>query len=101
MINFGKKMIFATGTRERGAQFTVTKRPAERGDSTDDPEHQQSKARLDVGNLKSETGEHAGADNVGDDNSAGGKKADRAPGSSRIRRRLVHVGIDNGIGVRD
>src|SRR4051812_24738224 len=78
MINFGKEMIFAAGARERCAQLTVTKRATERGDSTDDPEHQQSETRMNVGNLESKAGEDASADNIRNHNPAGGVKTDRS-----------------------
>src|SRR4029077_8314701 len=39
MINLGQKMIFAAGTRKRGAEFAVAKRATKRGNSADDPQH--------------------------------------------------------------
>ena len=94
-------MVLAAGTWQRGAQFAVTKCAAERGNSTDDPEHEQGEARLNVNDLKSETGKNAGADDVCDHDSAGGKKTDGARRSSQVRRGrvggMVHVWRDNGI----
>lgn len=96
MINLGKKMIFAAGPRQCRAQLAITKRAAKRGDSADDPKHQERKTRLDIGNLKSKASENAGADNVRNHDPAGGEKADRASRRSRIGCRwsgvLVHVG---------
>src|SRR5882672_11055931 len=101
MINLGKEMIFATGARERGAQLTVAERAAERGDSTDNPKHQQSKTRVNIGDLKSKTGEDASADNICNHDPAGCVKSDRSLGSSQMRPGrvggFVHVGIDHGI----
>ena len=98
MINLGKKMIFAAGTRKCCAQLTVTKRAAERGDSPNDPEHEQSKTRVDVGNLKSEAGEHAGANNVCNHDPARCEKTDGSSRSLPIRRgrlgQLVHDRVD-------
>jgi len=48
MINFREKMVFAPGTRQRGGEFAVTERAAERDNSTDDPEHQQREPRLNI-----------------------------------------------------
>src|SRR5437016_14674103 len=83
MINFGKEMIFATGARERGAKLAVGERAAKRGNSANNPEHEQSKTGLNVGDLKSKTGEDAGADNICIHNAAGGERAD---GSSRMEQ---------------
>ena len=98
-------MIFATGSRERGAKLAVAKRAAKRSDSTDDPEHEQSKTGVNVGNLKSETGEDASADNVGNHNPAGREKADGSSRGAQIRAvwvgGSVHVGVDDGICARD
>ena len=44
MINLRQKMVFAAGTRERGAQLAVAKRPAKRSATTDDPKHEQREA---------------------------------------------------------
>ena len=74
-------MIFAAGARKRGAQLTVTKRTAERSDSADNPKHQQSETRMDVGDLKSKTGEDAGADDICNHDPAGCKKTDGSPRS--------------------
>src|SRR2546430_16648164 len=94
-------MIFTARTRERSAQFAVTKRAAKRSDSANDPEHEQGKTRVKIDNLKSETGEHTGADDVCDHNSAGGEKADRPRRGSQIRRGAVrgfrHLAHDNGM----
>ena len=86
MINLGKKMIFAAGARKCGTQFAVTKRAAQRGDSADDPKHQQRETGLNVRDLKPEAGKNAGADNIRDHNPTGGEKAD-AP-SRRLRSEI-------------
>ena len=93
-------MIFAAGTRKRRAQLAVTKRATKRGDSTDDPEHEQGKAGLDVGNLKSKAGKYTGANNVRDYDPARRKKTDGSTGFAQTRAvwlgGSVHIGIDNG-----
>ena len=78
MVNLGKKMIFAAGTRERGAELAVAKRAAKRSDSANDPKHDQREAGLDVGHLKSKTGEHTRADNICNHDPAGRVKTDGA-----------------------
>ncbi len=78
-------MIFATGARERGAKLAVAERAAKRGDSANNPEHEQSKTGLNVGDLKSKTGEDAGADNICNHNPAGGEKAYGSSRNSRIQ----------------
>ena len=79
MINLREKMIFASRTREGGAQFAVAKRTAERRDSADDPKHEQREPGLNFRHLKTETREDAGADNVGNDDGTRGDETDRAP----------------------
>src|SRR4029077_19337394 len=70
MINAGEKMVFAAGTWDGGVQLTITKRAAEGGDAADNPEQQQRETGLNMLQLEPEAGEHAGPDNVGDDDSA-------------------------------
>ena len=53
MINRGKKMIFATGARKRGAQFAIAERAAESGDSADDPQEKKRETRMNILQLKS------------------------------------------------
>ena len=65
MINLRKKMIFASGARQRGAQFAIAKRAAKRHDSADDPQHEQGEPGLNVRQLETETRENAGADDIG------------------------------------
>lgn len=85
-------MVFASRARESGAEFAVTQRSAEGYDSAHHPEQKQNKTGMDLGQLKTEAGEYAGADNIGDNNPAGGNKADipwrdrRCHGSRRVRR---------------
>src|ERR1700730_3808430 len=80
MINGRKKMILATGAGERRGQFSVTERTAKRSDAANDPEHDQSEPGMYLRKLKAEAGENTGADNVRDDNSAGGVESDGARG---------------------
>ena len=40
VINFGKKMIFATGARQGGAELAIANRAAQRRDPAHNPEHQ-------------------------------------------------------------
>ena len=58
-------MVFAPGTRQRGGEFAVTERATQRGDSADDPEHQQREPRLDIIQLEAKASEDAGANDVG------------------------------------
>jgi hypothetical protein len=100
MINLREKMILAARTRERGAQFAVTKRTAKRRDSADDPEHKQRKPGLNVRQLKTETGKDARADDVGDNDGTRRDETDRTPRLRFHGRTLSndgHRGIDNGI----
>src|SRR5437870_1168836 len=66
MINLREKMIFASGTRQRGAEFAITNRATKRRDSTDNPQHKQREPGLNVRQLKTKAGEDASANNVGD-----------------------------------
>ena len=84
MINLGEKMVFASGTRQRGSEFSVTKRAAKRSDSTYDPEHQQREARLNVCQLKTETREDTGADDVRNHDRARRYEPNRTPGRCRL-----------------
>src|ERR1700726_3045273 len=99
MVNFPEEMIFAAGTRKSSAQFAVAKCTAERGDSTDYPQHEQRKSGMNIRYLKAEAGKHAGADDVSNHNPACGEKADGA--SWHLRRRSngqrsgLHAWIDN------
>ena len=79
MIDLRKKMIFAAGAREGRAQLTVTERAAECCDTPDNPEHEQDESGMEVLKLKTEAREHAGANNVGNDDRRGGVKADGSP----------------------
>ena len=76
MINGRKKMIFATGPRQGGAQFSVTKRATERDDAADQPQQEKWESRMNFRKLKSEAGENAGTDDVGDDNGGGSRETD-------------------------
>ena len=79
VINLREKMIFASGARQRGAQFAVAKRAAKRRDPADDPEHQQRESGLNVRQLKTEAREDAGADDVGNHDGARRHETDRPP----------------------
>ncbi len=90
MINLREKMIFASRTRQCGAEFAIAKRAAERRDSADDPKHEQRESRLNILQLKAETREDAGADNVGNHDRTCSDETDRPPrrcrlNSSRLR----------------
>jgi hypothetical protein len=87
MINRGKKMIFATGARKRGAQFTIAKRATERDDSADDPQEKKRETGMNILQLKSQARKNAGANDVGDNDRAGSEEADRSPGIRRFHRR--------------
>ena len=86
MINLRQKMVFATGTWHCCGEFAVTERPAERRDSTDEPKHQQRKSRLNIFQLKTETREDPGPDDVGDHDRARSYKTDGPPGRCRLDR---------------
>ena len=95
MINLREKMVFASGTRQRGTEFAITKRAAERHGSANHPKHQQRKSRLNIRQLKTEAGEDAGANNVGNNDGTGCRE--EADGASRggdfTERRSVIVAI--------
>src|SRR5215470_10646426 len=84
VINFRKKMVLASGTRQRGGEFAVTESATKRRNSSDDPEHQQRESRLNIIQLKAKARENAGSDNVGDHYGAGGDETDGAPRSCRF-----------------
>src|ERR1700731_5034592 len=67
MIDRGEKMIFATGPRQGGAQFSVTERAAKRDDAADQPQQEKREPRMNLRKLKSEAGENARANDVRDD----------------------------------
>ena len=58
-------MVLPSGTRQRGAEFAITKRAAKRRDSANDPKHEQRKSRLNVRQLKTKAREDPSANNVG------------------------------------
>lgn len=86
-------MIFTAGTRQCGAQFTVAKRAAERGNSADHPKHQQGEARVNVSHLKTKAREDACANDIRDNNPAGSEESNSPQRSGG----MVHFGQDNGI----
>src|SRR5207253_5954215 len=77
-------MIFASGTRQRRAQFSVAKRAAKRRDSADDPKHEQREHGLNVRQLKTKARENSGADDVGNHNGRRREKTDSALGSGGL-----------------
>jgi len=79
-------MIFATGARKRGAQFTIAKRATERDDSADDPQEKKRETGMNILQLKSQARKNAGANDVGDNDRAGSEEADRSPGIRRFHR---------------
>src|SRR5260370_21727251 len=93
VVNLGEKMIFAPGTRERRAQFRVTKRAAKRCDSTDDPEHEQYESRMNLRQLKAEARANARADDIGNHDGACRNETNRPS-----RRWPLHAAISNSTG---
>src|ERR1700737_3347110 len=59
VINLGKKMIFAAGTRQGRAQLAVGKGAAKRGDAANDPQHEECEPGMYIRQLKPEAGEDA------------------------------------------
>src|SRR5882724_2922450 len=100
-------MVFPSGARQRGAEFAITKRAAQRHDSANDPKHEQWESRLNVRQLKTEAGEDASADNVGNNDGKCRKETNRPSRSSRLQRTRLgnrsHLWIDNPeiIGTRE
>src|ERR1044071_5942394 len=92
-------MVFAAGARQCGAEFTIAKRAAQRRDSANDPKHEQRESRLNVCQLKTEAGEDARADNVGNNDRRRRKETDSPTRSSRLHRTRFsnrsHLWIDN------
>src|SRR6266480_584305 len=92
-------MIFTAGARQRGAEFAITKRAAQRHDSANDPKHEQRESRLNICQLKAEAGEDARADNVGNNDGKCREETNRPPRSSRLQRTRFgnrsHLWIDN------
>src|SRR4029453_10544947 len=100
-------MVFTSGARQRGAELAITKRAAKRGDSADDPKHEQRKSRLNIHQLKAKAGKDAGANNVGDNDGRRRNEPDSPPRSSRLHgtrfSNCSHLWIDNPeiIGTRE
>ena len=92
-------MVFAAGTRQRRAEFAVTKRAAKRRDSANDPKHEQREPGLYVRQLKAKAGEDAGADDVGNNDGRCRDEPDSPPRSSRLHgtrfSNRSHLWIDN------
>src|SRR5882724_6649315 len=92
-------MVFPSGARQRGAEFAITKRAAQRHDSANDPKHEQRESRVNVCQLKAEAGEDARADNVGNNDEKCRKETNRPSRSSRLHRTRLsnrnHIWIDN------
>src|SRR5207248_9676324 len=78
MIDLRQKMVFPAGTRQRRAEFAITKCAAKRGGSAYHPKHQKRKSRLNVRQLKTKARENAGPNNVGDNDRSRGDEADGA-----------------------
>src|SRR6266853_562158 len=92
-------MVFTPGARQRGAELAITKSAAKRGDSANDPKHEQREPRLNIRQLKSKTGEDACANDVGNND---GRCRDETDGPSRRSRlhgtrfsNCSHLEIDN------
>src|SRR5437762_4943252 len=92
-------MVFTSGTRERGAELAITECAAKRGDSANDPKHEQRESRLNIGQLKSKTGEDACANDVGDNDGRCRDEPDSSPRRSRLHgtrfSNRSHLQIDN------
>src|SRR4029079_5265939 len=78
--------VFATRTWHCRGEFAVTERAAQRADSTDEPKHQQRKSRLNLFQLKTESREDPGANDIGDHDRARSYKTDGPPGRCRLDR---------------
>src|SRR5438128_10542857 len=65
MINLREKMVLPSGTRQRGAEFAITKRAAKRRHSANDPKHEQRKSRSNVRQWPTAAREDPNSDKVG------------------------------------
>ena len=105
MINLREKMIFPSGTRQRGAEFAITNRATKRRDSTDNPQHKQREPGLNVRQLKTKARENSGADDVGNHNGRRREKTDSALGSGGLHRNALikssHRWVNGCIQVHD
>src|SRR6266481_7469143 len=96
-------MIFAARAWQGGAKLAIANRAAQRRDPAHNPEHQEREPGLNARQLKSETREDAGADDIRNDNGAGRDETNRARRSWRFQRMTFsdtsHDLIDNCIRV--
>ena len=93
MIDARKKVVLATGARERGREFGIRERTAKRDDASDRPERHHREPCRQVADLKSEAGEDADPDHVGDGQSSGCRKGHSGgPGLARGGGRLGTIG---------
>ena len=65
MIESREEVIFTAGAGQVGAELGISQSATECGQTTDKPEHYQHKKRLDAQKLKTEAGEYAGANHIG------------------------------------
>ena len=78
MINGGKVVIFAAGSGEGGGQFAVGQSPTKGAKAADQPEAENGKTGRESADLKSQAGEHPGANHVCHDQGGCGQQCDRA-----------------------
>ena len=81
MIDPAQEIVFAARARKHRGEFRIAERSAYRDDAADDPQQQQRKSGGYVIDLKSEAGEDADADHVGDDDR--GRRNPRHRGGGR------------------
>ena len=79
MIDSGQKVIFPARARQSGTQLTVTKRAAEGDEAAHNPKQHEHKSRMHFGELKPETGENTGTNDVRDHNCRGRREPDGSP----------------------
>jgi hypothetical protein len=89
MIDLAQKVVFAARARQHRREFRIAERPAYRDDPADDPQQQKRETGGYVGDLKSEAGENADPDHVGDDDGSGGNPRHRA-GRQAVRIGTFH-----------
>ena len=67
MIDAAQEIILTPGTRQGRAQLGIRQRPTDCDHAADHPQHDQGEPGLQGHQLKAKTGEHAGANHIGDD----------------------------------
>ena len=66
MINAAQKTVLAPRSWQRRSELRITKGAAQGDNAANQPKHEDHPAMLDVQELKTQTGEHPGANHVGD-----------------------------------